>query len=47
MYPVPDVDEVMAVAKALGIHLGPEEVILYQKYLREQLQAFDTFVQDR
>ena len=47
MYPVPDVDEVIAVAKALGIHLGPEEVVLYQKYLREQLQAFDTFVQAR
>jgi amidase len=47
MYPVPDVDEVMAVAKGLGIHLGPEEVALYQKYLREQLDAFDTFVQAR
>jgi amidase len=47
MYPVPDVDEVMAVAKALGIHLGPEEAVLYQKYLIEQLQAFETFVQAR
>ncbi len=47
MYPVPDVDEVVAVAKALGIHLGPEEAVLYQKYLMEQLQALDTFVQSR
>jgi amidase len=47
MYPVPDVDEVVAVAKALGIHLGPEEAVLYQKYLIEQLQALDTFVQAR
>jgi amidase len=47
MYPVPDIDEVMAVAKGLGIHLGSEEVALYQKYLREQLDAFDTFVQSR
>jgi amidase len=47
MYPVPDVDEVVAVAKALGIHLGPEEAVLYQKYLLEQLQEFDTFVQAR
>jgi amidase len=47
MYPVPDVDEVMAVAKALGIHLGPEEALLYQKYLMEQLQAFESFVQAR
>jgi amidase len=47
MYPVPDVDEVVAVAKALGIHLGPEEAVLYQKYLMEQLQALDTFVQAR
>ena len=47
MYTVPDVDEVVAVAKALGIHLGPEEAVLYQKYLMEQLRAFDTFVQAR
>ena len=47
MYPVPDVDEVVAVAKALGIHLGPEEAVLYRKYLLEQLQEFDTFVQAR
>jgi amidase len=47
MYPVPDVDDVVAVAKALGLHLGPEEAVLYRKYLLEQLQAFDTFVQAR
>jgi amidase len=47
MYPVPDVDEVVAVAKALGIHLGPEEAVLYRKHLMEQLQEFDTFVQAR
>src|SRR6266699_5991325 len=47
MYAVPDVEEVMAVAKALGIHLGPEEAVLYQKYLLEQLREFDTFVQAR
>jgi amidase len=47
MYPVPDVDEVVAVAKALGIHLGPEEAVLYRKYLMEQLREFDTFVQAR
>jgi amidase len=47
MYRVPDVDEVVAVAKGLGIHLGPEEAVLYRKYLLEQLQAFDTFVQAR
>src|SRR4029453_986242 len=34
-------------AKALGIHLGPEEAVLYQKYLLEQLAALDTFVQTR
>jgi amidase len=37
----------MAVAKALGIHLGSDEAVLYQKYLMEQLRAFDTFVQAR
>ena len=47
MYPVPDVDDVVAVAKALGIHLGPEEAALYRKYLMEQLPEFDTFVQAR
>jgi amidase len=47
MYAVPDVDEVVAVARALGIHLSPEEAVLYQKYLTEQLREFDTFVQAR
>src|SRR6266511_5208737 len=47
MYAVPDVDEVVAVAKALGIHLGPDEAVLYRKYLMEQLGEFDTFVQAR
>src|SRR5262244_3802449 len=47
MYAVPDIEEVVAVAKALGIHLGPEEAVLYQKYLLEQLREFDTFVQAR
>src|ERR1700675_3884455 len=47
MYAVPDVDEVVAVAKELGIHLGPEEVVLYRKYLLEQLRELDTFVQAR
>jgi amidase len=47
MYAVPDIEEVIAVAKALGIHLGPEEAVLYQKYLLEQLREFDTFVQAR
>jgi len=47
MYRVPDVDDVLAVAKSLGIHLGPEEAVLYRKNLLEQLQEFDTFVQAR
>ena len=47
MYAVPDVDEVVAVAKELGIHLGPEEVGLYRKYLLEQLSELDDFVQAR
>jgi amidase len=47
MYAVPDVEEVVAVARALGIHLSPEEAVLYQKYLLEQLGEFDTFVQAR
>src|SRR5262245_17837587 len=47
MYAVPDVDEVVAVAKELGIHLGPEEAVLYRKYLLEQLRELDAFVQAR
>src|SRR5256712_875668 len=47
MYAVPDVDEVVAVAKELGIHLSPEEAVLYRKYLMEQLSQFDAFVQAR
>ena len=47
MYAVPDVDEVVAVAKELGIHLGPEEAVKYRKYLIEQLEQLDTFVQAR
>jgi Asp-tRNA(Asn)/Glu-tRNA(Gln) amidotransferase A subunit family amidase len=47
MYAVPDVDEVVAVAKELGIHLGLEEAVLYRKYLIEQLRQFDAFVQAR
>ena len=47
MYSVPDVDEVVAVAKELGIHLGPDEAVKYQKYLVEQLGQLDTFVQAR
>src|SRR5881227_2147933 len=47
MYAVPDVEEVVAVAKSLGIHLGPDEAVLYRKHLLEQLDALDTFVQAR
>src|SRR5215471_18722819 len=47
MYAIPDVEEVMSVAKTLGIHLGPDEAVLYKKFLMEQMQEFDTFVQAR
>ena len=47
MYAVPDVDEVVAVAKELGIHLGPDEAVKYRKYLIEQMDQLDTFVQAR
>ena len=33
MYEIPDADEVVSVAKGLGIHLGSDEAVLYQKYL--------------
>src|SRR5215470_9280118 len=47
MYSVPSVDEVVTVARELGIHLGPDEAVLYRKYLMEQLRDLDTFVQAR
>src|SRR5215467_5531363 len=47
MYAVPDVDEVVAVARELGIHLGTEEAVLYQKHLAQQLRELDAFVQAR
>jgi amidase len=47
MYAVPSEEEVVAVAKELGIHLGPEEVGLYRKYLLQQLTELDDFVQNR
>jgi amidase len=47
MYKVPNVEEVVAVAKELGIHLNPDEAVLYRKHLLEQLSQFDAFVQAR
>ena len=47
MYAIPDVDEVVAVAKELGISLGPDDAVMYRKYLMEQMGQFDTFVQAR
>jgi len=37
------VDEVVAVAKELGINLGPDEAVKYQNYLIEQMEQLDTF----
>jgi amidase len=47
MYAVPDVEQVVAVAKELGIHLGREEAELYRTYLREHMETIDAFVQAR
>jgi amidase len=47
MYAVPDVDEVVALARGLGINLGPDEAALYRKYLLEHLDGLDAFVQSR
>ena len=47
MYKVPDVDEVVAVARELGIHLNQDEAVLYRKYLLEQLGQLDAFAQAR
>ncbi len=47
MYAVPDVEEVIAVAKNLGMHLGSEEAVLYRQYLLEHMDALDAFAQAR
>jgi amidase len=47
MYAVPDVEEVVAVAKELGFHLGPDEAVKYREYLIEQMERLDAFVQAR
>jgi amidase len=47
MYNVPDVDEVVAVAAKVGIHISADEAGLYQKYLAQQLGELDAFVQSR
>ena len=47
MYAVPDVDEVVAVARELGIHLGPDEAAMYRKHLMEMMAKLDAFVQAR
>ena len=47
MYAVPDVDEVVAVAKELGFNLDPDEAVMYRKYLIDQMEQLDTFVQAR
>src|SRR2546428_10338405 len=47
MYAVPDVDAVVAVAKELGIHLSPEEAVLFRKELKEQMNQVDALVPTR
>src|SRR5216683_2763914 len=47
MYAVPDVDQVVSVGRSLGIHLGPDEAVVYRKYLLQHLNALDAFVQAR
>src|SRR5262245_24464385 len=47
MYTAPSIDELVVVAKELGIHLGPDEAVLYRKYLMEQLRDVDAFLQAR
>jgi amidase len=47
MYAVPDTDEVVAVARSLGIQLGADEASVYRKHLLERLATTDAFVQSR
>ena len=45
MFKVPGIEEVIDVAKNLGIHLERDEAALYQKHLIKQMEQVDSFVQ--
>jgi amidase len=47
MYAAPDVEDVVAIARSLGIHLGSDEAVIYREYLLKQLAQLDQFVQAR
>jgi hypothetical protein len=47
MDPVPNIDDVLPVAKLMEIHRGPEETVRSRTYCLEPLQAFDPIVQAR
>lgn len=31
-YAIPDVEDVVSVASSLGVHLGPDEAVVYRTY---------------
>src|SRR4051794_26181753 len=47
MFAIPDVAEVVSAGNSLGLHLGSQEAVLFQKYLAEKLELLDQFVQAR
>ena len=41
-YAVPDVEDVVSVARSMGIHLGPDEAVVYRQYHPDSyLQALE------
>lgn len=47
MFTTPDIDEMVAVAATLGIHIAADEAAVYQQHLARQLADLDGFVQSR
>lgn len=47
MFTPPDVEEVVATARAIGFHLTPDDAVLYHREVVAQLTAMDEFLQAR
>ena len=47
MFAPPTIAEIVAVAEGLGLHLGPEDAVLFQGPLTDQLAGLDAFLQAR
>jgi len=47
LFALPTPAEISTIAEQFGVHLGDEDARLYQRFLVEQLEMLDGFVQSR